>query len=83
MRSIPNIIFAMIWFTEQLPENYRSNLPDYLVFIVDLAIDVFNELFAKPGVTNSLTVRIGNQPSAASKAISLWCSHNPFRYENS
>ncbi len=71
VRQVPDIKFAMTWFTERLPENLRVDLPSNLVFTGYLKIDEFNELFAKSGAAISLTIRSGTQPSAASEAIAF------------
>ena len=69
--SLPNIKFAMTWFTERLPDELRSNLPDNLIFTGYLEIDEFNDLFINAGAAISLTTQQGTQPSAAAEAIAF------------
>lgn len=71
VRKTPNIKFAMTWFTERLPENLRSNLPENLVFTGYLEVNEFNDLFASSGAAISLTTQQGTQPSAAAEAIAF------------
>jgi glycosyltransferase involved in cell wall biosynthesis len=71
VRSLPDIKFAMTWFTERLPEELRHNLPDNLVFTGYLEIDEFNDLFMRAGAAISLTTQKGTQPSAAAEAVAF------------
>jgi len=71
VRLIPNTKFTMTWFTERLPENLRSNLPENLVFTGYLEVEEFNDLFVNAGAAISLTVQQGTQPSAAAEAIAF------------
>jgi len=71
VRRTPDVKFVMTWFTERLPDELRTDLPDNLIFTGYLEIDEFNELFSKSGAAISLTIRPGTQPSAASEAIAF------------
>ena len=71
VRLLPNIKFAMTWFTERMPKELMSDLPENLVFTGYLGIDEFNDLFKKSGAAISLTTQRGIQPSAAAEAISF------------
>jgi len=71
VRTLPDIKFAMTWFTERLPKTLRSDLPENLVFTGYLAIDEFNDLFSNAGAAISLTTQQGTQPSAAAEAIAF------------
>ncbi len=71
VRQTPNIKYAMTWFTERLPINLRSNLPQNLVFTGYLEVGEFNDLFVNSGAAISLTTQQGTQPSAAAEAIAF------------
>ncbi len=71
VRQAPNTTFAMTWFTERLPENLRSNLPENLLFTGYLEVEEFNDLFVNSGAAISLTTQQGTQPSAAAEAIAF------------
>lgn len=71
VRMLPNIKFAMTWFTERLPEELGHNLPENLVFTGFLHVDEFNDLFVNAGAAISLTTQKGTQPSAAAEAIAF------------
>jgi glycosyltransferase involved in cell wall biosynthesis len=71
VRSLPDIKFAMTWFTERLPEVLRHDLPPNLVFTGYLEVDEFNNLFATAGAAISLTTQKGTQPSAAAEAVAF------------
>jgi len=71
VRQTPNIKYAMTWFTERLPLNLRSNIPENLLFTGYLEVGEFNDLFINAGVAVSLTTQQGTQPSAAAEAIAF------------
>lgn len=69
VRCLPEIKFAMTWYTERMPKSLLARIPGNLVLTGYLETPEFNSLFGHAGAAISLTTQQGIQPSAASEAI--------------
>lgn len=69
--AVPDVRIVFTWFSDKLPMELKTKVPDNIIFTGFLEEPDFNALYANANAALVLTTREGTQPSGASEAISL------------